>query len=161
MDRFDPLLRAKKIAEQATQAAGLAADMREHAASRISDMREAAAAKFSDIKGVSLAAVTELVDDFNQHLPALREAGYTLTDVAVELSLIPKVIATFVSAPDIAEERIAAVIAEHHEAKLTIALLRALYSAYKLQNSIQIAGMKPRGIILEIGIAPAVVVKFA
>jgi len=111
--------------------------------------------------GLVKGGFKDLVDDFNAHLPALREAGYTVSEVAVELGLMPKMIATFSSAPDISQERIDAVVEEHKEAKMTVALLRALHAAYKLQSSIRIAGMAPRGIVLEIGVAPSVVVKFA
>jgi hypothetical protein len=184
---FDPLNRAKKIAEQATQAASdakenataRAADLREKAASRaeeavgvasgvrdqasvrLSGFREAVAGKLADVKEATIAGVKDIVDDFNEHLPALREAGYTLTDVAVELGLPPKVIASFGSAPDISQERIDAVVEEHKEARGTVTLLRALYTANKLQNSVRIAGMSPRGIVLELGLTPSMVVKFA
>jgi hypothetical protein len=102
-----------------------------------------------------------MIADVNQHLPALREAGYNITEVTVELGLTPKVVATFSTQPDISEERVDAVIEEHREAKVTVALLRALYAAYKLQIGVHVAGLRPKGIALEIGITPAVVVKFA
>jgi hypothetical protein len=140
---FDPLQTAKKVAEQATHAT------------------QAALGKMGDIKEAALSKVREVVDDLNVHLPALREAGYTLSELAVELGLTPKVVATFTSQPDISQERVDAVIDQHKEAKAMIALLRALFSAYKLQNGLHIVGMKPRGIALEIGLVPAVVVKFA
>jgi hypothetical protein len=184
---FDPLNKAKKVAEQATQAAleareqaaaraaeirdrtaaraedalERAAEAREQASARVSDVRDLLVGKFVEIKDAALSSVREMVDDLNAHIPALREAGYTLTEVSVDLGLPPKLVANFASAPDISQERVDAVIEEHKEAKVTVAMLRALHAAHKLQNSIHLVGMRPRAIALEIGLTPGVVVKFA
>ena len=152
---FDPLHQAaKKMAEQAAQVAA-------GATGRASDLKDLVLNKIGDIKESTLAGVKDLVDDLNRHLPALQEAGYTLTELAIEMGLVPKVVATFSSRPDISQERIDAVIEEHKDAKVTVAMVRTLFAAYKLQSGLHIVGLKPRGICIEIGVAPAIVVKFA
>jgi hypothetical protein len=176
MAKFDALTRAKTAAEnaaaragelrekavqQAEQAKTLAADVREQASSRVGELKERLSGKVAEIKDAAVAGIKELADDLNAHLPALREAGYTLTHVALEIGIAPKIKAAFAAAPDISQERVDAVIEEHKEARATVAMLRALYAAYKLQNSIRIAGMKPCDIELEIGLTPAAIVRFA
>jgi hypothetical protein len=187
MPPFDPLTKAKKAAEIAAQAAAgmkvgaaakatelrdkatsrteeaasLAAGIRDQASSRVGDLKERLAGKVTEIKEAAVAGIKDLADDLNQRLPALCEAGYTLTHVAFEIGLAPKVKATFSAAPDISQERVDAVIEEHKDARVTVALIRALYGAYKLQSSIRIAGMKPLDIELEIGVTPAAIVRFA
>src|SRR5215467_8982234 len=126
----------------------LAADVREQASSRMGELKDRLAGKIADIKEAAITGIKDLTDDLNEHLPALREAGYTLTHVALEIGIAPKVKATFAAAPDISQERVDAVIEEHKEARATVAMLRALNGAYKLQNAIRIAGMKPRDIEL-------------
>lgn len=187
MSQFDAFTKAKKAAEQAAQTAAgvresaaakaaelrekatlksdeakaLAVNVREQASSRVGELRERLTDKVAEIKDAAIASMEEMADDLNQHLPALREAGYTLTHVAFEVGIAPKVKANFTTAPDISQERVDAVIEEHKEARATVALLRALFAAYKLQHKIRIAGMHPRDIELELGIAPAAIVKFA
>jgi hypothetical protein len=151
----------EKAAQQAEQAKNLAADMREQASSRVGDLKERVSGKVAEIKDAAVAGIKDLADDLNAHLPALREAGYTLTHVALEIGISPKVKASFAAAPDISQERVDAVIEEHKEARATVAMLRALYGAYKLQNAIRIAGMKPCDIELEIGVTPAAIIRFA
>ena len=146
---------------KAEEAVERAVDAREHAVAKMDGLKICSSANSSKFKDSTVASMKELVDDLNQRLPALREAGYTLAGVSVEIGLIPKVVATFDSADDISEERVEAVIAEHQDAKVTTALLRSLYTAYKLQNAVHIAGMKPRGISLELGLTPAIAVRFA
>jgi hypothetical protein len=187
MAQFDPLSKAKKAAEQAAHAAAamkesaaakatelrdkasvksdeasaLAAEFREQASSRMDDLKERLVGKVADIKDAAIHGIKDIADDLNQRLPALREAGYTLKHVAFEIGLAPKVKATFTAAPDISQERIDAVVEAHKDAKVTVALLRALYGAYKLQRGIRIGGMSPLDIELEIGVTPAAIVRFA
>lgn len=187
MAQFDGLSKAKRAAEQAAQAAKgmkesaaatatelrekaslkseqavtLAADVREQASSRAGDLKERLVGKVAEIKDAAVAGLKDLADDLNQRLPALREAGYTLTHVALEVGIAPKMKATFTAAADISQERVDEVIEEHKDARVTVALLRALYGAYKLQSGIRIAGMKPLDIELELGVMPAVSVRFA
>lgn len=164
MGQFDPLSKARKAAEHAAQAAAgmkeSAAGVRDQASSRMGELKDRLAGKVAEIKDAAITGIKDLADDLNQRLPALREAGYTLTHVALEVGIAPKVKATFTAAPDISQERVDAVIEEHKDARVTVALLRALYGAYKLQNSIRIAGMKPLDIELEIGVTPAAIVRF-
>lgn len=187
MANFDTLTKAKKAAEQAALAAKgmtesaatkatelremavqksedavlLATGVREQAAHRVEDLKDRLAGKVAEVKDAAVAGIKDLAEDLNQRLPALREAGYTLTQVALEVGITPKVKATFSAAPDISQERVEAVIEQHKEARVTVALLRALYGAYKLQTSFRIAGMKPLDIELELGITPAAIVRFA
>ena len=187
MGTFDALDKAKKAAERASQtakeakdqaavkaaeirdltvakaqeASGLAADVRGQAAAKVDGWKHALAEKAIEIKDAALENVKEIANDLNAYLPALGEAGYTLHDVSVEVGIAPKFVATFGARPDITEENIETVIAAHADAKLVAVILRALYGAYKLQNSIKIAGMKPHGIALTLGLAPSVAVKFA
>jgi hypothetical protein len=162
MANFDALNKAKKAAELATQSASdLAVGMRDQAAAKVGGLKDLMVGKIAEVKDAAVSSVKEMVADLNARLPALGEAGYALSGVSVELGIPPKVVATFTAQSEITEERIETVIEQHQDAKVTVALLRALYGAYKLQNGIQIAGMKPRGIELEIGVAPSVNVKFA
>jgi len=168
MANFDPVSKAKQVAEQAAQVAlgvkegatSRAADFGEQTAAKVGGLKDLVAGKIGDIKDAAISEVQRIVADLNQHLPALREAGYALTDVTVDLGLPPNVVASFSAQPDITEERVDAVIKEHEDARLTVTLLRTLFRAYKLQNSIAIAGMKPHGIALTIGITPGIAVKF-
>jgi hypothetical protein len=187
MGQFDALTKAKKAAEQAAQAAAgmkesaaakaselrekaalkseeaaaLATSVRDQASSRMEDFRDRLTGKVAELKDAALASVKDLADDLNQRLPALREAGYTLKSVAFEIGIAPKIKASFSAAPDISQERIDAVIEEHKDARVTVALLKALYGAYKLQGNIRIAGMRPLDIELELGVTPAAIVRFA
>ncbi len=151
----------EKSAAKAEEATAFLAGARDQAAAKVASAKDLIADKMVEAKEAALTGIREVVDDLNEHLPALQEAGYTLSGVAIELGLAPHVVATFSTRPDISRERVEAVMAQHAEAKVTVALLRALYSAYKLQSTVHIAGMKPVGIAVTIGLPPSIVVHFA
>ena len=186
MGTFDALDKAKKAAERASQTAKeakdqaavkaaeirdltvskaheasvLAAEVRDQAAAKVDNWKDAVVDKLIGVKDAALDGVKQLTEDLNAYLPAISEAGYTLKDVSVEVGIIPVIQATFTARPDITEERIQDVMVKHADGKVLPVILRALYGAYKLQNTINIAGMKPHGIMLSLGVAPFVAVKF-
>ena len=175
MGTLDALDKAKKVAEQArdqasataagirdltVSASELASDVRGQATAKVDELKDALGEKIAEIKEAAFERVKRIAEELNGYLPALSEAGYTLQEVSAEIGITPKIDAAFVARPDITQERIDDVIAEHADNKFLAVILRTLFGAYKLQNSIDVAGMKPHGIVLTLGVTPSVAVKF-
>src|SRR5262252_2281043 len=114
----------EKAASKAEEAAALATGHRELAAAKMGDLMEILGGRIADMKGIAFTTIKEMTDDLNKQLPALQEAGFTVSEVSVELALPPKVIATFACSAEVSEERFHAVIEQHKEAKVTVVLLR-------------------------------------
>jgi hypothetical protein len=158
MAEFDVREKVRRAREQAASAA---TGLRDKVSDQVGNARDVLAAGTAELRDAGIARLRESLEDFNATLPALREAGYTLTEVSVGIGIPPTVVATFRAADSITEEQAARVIEENKDRTLTIFLVRALFQAWKLQTSVNIAGMKPRGIAVELGLTPSVVVKFA
>lgn len=137
---------ARKAKEQATAKAG---ELKEQAAARATELKEAGASR-----------VNESIEELNGALPAVREAGYTLAGMEIQIGVPPKIVAKFNTATEISDEKAEALLAEHADHKLTALLLKALLQATRLQSKVKIAGLKPMGVDVEIGLAPHVTVKF-
>jgi len=152
---------AAKAAELAGQASARASDFRDTLASTAGDMKESLASAAADLREASAIKVKETLADFNAAIPVLREMGYTLTDVAISLGMPPNIQATFQVVHEVADEAVSLALEKNAERKLTTFLIRALSQARKLQTSIEVAGMKPRGLSVEIGLSPSVTIKFA
>jgi hypothetical protein len=176
MADFDVLEKAKRAREaaaaraaemvghasaKASAAAAKASDLRESVTSTAQDVKEALAAAASDLREASSAKIRETLADFNSSVPVLREMGYTLSDVEITLGMPPNVQATFQVSHEVTDEAVIQSLEQNADRKLTAFLIRALSQARKVQTSIQIAGMKPRGIKVEIGLSPGVSIKFA
>jgi hypothetical protein len=131
------------------------------AQSSVSDLAsKVASSKVGELKDAGLRKVVEMLDDFNAALPIVREAGYTLSSVDVGIGLPPKVSASFVASAEVSPENVERVLAEHADKKFTMLLVRALYQAWLVQRKIAVAGLKPKGLSVEIGLIPVVTVKF-
>ena len=146
------------VLDKARQRAATVAQSVTSVASDASDSMKKVA---SDAKDASLEKLRQTIEDFNAALPLIREAGYAVGEVNIGVGLPPKIVATFTAAPDITEEHVNAVIEANADKKLTVLLVKSLLGAWKLQNRIAIAGMKPRGMAVELGLVPSVTIRFA
>lgn len=154
--------RAKAARDQAqASVSGLASQATDAAANKAGELRSHVAAKAGELRDATYAKLGETLDDFNAALPVVRAAGYTLSDVTIAVGLPPTVTATFDASSDISAEHVEQLLAAHADKKLTVLLVRALFQAWQLQRRIDIAGLRPKGLSVELGLVPAVTVKFA
>jgi len=153
--------RAKAAGERAqSSVSGLASKASELAANKANDLKVQVAAKAVELKDASLGKLSETLDDFNAALPVLREAGYTLSGVDIEVGIPPKVVARFVTSAEISAETVERLLVEHADRKLTLVLVKALYQAWQLHTKVKIVGLQPKGLSVEIGLIPNVSVHF-
>jgi hypothetical protein len=156
--------RAAELATKATeikeQAATRAGEIKEQAAARAGDVKDQVAARATELKDAGMSRVNETMGEFNDALPAVREAGYALTAVEIQIGLPPKVVAKFSTAAEIPDDKAEALLAQHADKKFTALLLKALFQASRFQSKIHVAGLKATGMDVEIGLTPHVTVKF-
>ncbi len=108
-----------------------------------------------------LNAANELVAEFNQSLPLIPEAGYRLREFEVELGLPPKAKAHFELVETISPEAQAEILIKAKaRGRMSDLLFSSLFKAHQLQNAIKLGNFKMKEIEIEIGILPAVIVKF-
>jgi hypothetical protein len=115
----------------------------------------------TDLREASAAKVRETLVDFNTAVPVLRAMGYALSDVEITLGMPPSLKATFQVSHEATDEAVSQALEQNADRRLIAFLIRALSQARKVQTSIEVAGMKPRGITVEIGLTPGVSIKFA
>ena len=146
--------KARELKEQASVAAD---DLK----TMTTDVKGHIAEQAAGISEIGLAKMNETLADFNAALPALREAGYTLDGVNIDLGVPPRIVANFSSSGAASDETIERLLAENAERNLTAMLVKSINQAAKLQSKINIKGLKPRGLSVEIGLVPRIVVKFS
>jgi hypothetical protein len=137
-----------------------ARQLREQAAATVGNVKESLASAAADARDAGAARIKEAIEEFTSTFPILREAGYQVGEVDIEVGLPPKISANVTASDAVTDEHIAKVLEEHREKKLITLLVKALYQAWRLQSAIQIAGMKPRGMTIELGLVPSVTIKF-
>ena len=151
----------EKVRQAREQAASKALGLKDAVGNKVGDARDLLVSGAADLRDAGAARIRETLEEFNAALPAIRAAGYTLTEVSVSIGIPPAIVASFHSSESATEEAANRILEENKDRKLVVFLVRALLQAWKLQTSIAIVGMKPRAICIELGLAPSVVVKFA
>jgi hypothetical protein len=152
---------AAKASELAQQASDKTGDLKARTAAAAAEVKDQLVDQAADVKDAGLARVNELLEEFNAALPVLREAGYAVEKVDIQLGLPPRIVAGVTSAADVSEARIHGLIAENAERKLAVSLVKALSQARQLQSRIKMAGMQPSGLAVEVGLIPQISIKFA
>src|SRR5262245_277231 len=150
----DAAARARELAEQET---GATEEVQRKATSAKEQITEQAA----EMSETGLAKLNETLADFNAALPALRATGYELDGVNIDLGIPPKIVANFSGGNPAPDEKIEALLAENAERNLTVLLVKSIHQATKLQSKLNVKGLRPRGVSVEIGLVPKVIVKFA
>ncbi len=135
-------------------------DLKDQAGVAASELGDLTAAKLGELKEAGLSVLVEALADFNAALPAAREAGYALQGINVALALPPRVTATFTAPGDVTAEKIERVLAEHVERRFTVALIKSLYQASRVQNKVHVGGLKPSSLSVLIGVPPSVTINF-
>jgi hypothetical protein len=149
-----------KAKEATASATDKAKAMKEQASDAMSELKDQAAAQATRAIDAGLGQVKDGVADFNATLPIVKLAGYTLAEVSLEIGLAPKIIASFHVAQTISDEDTDRIVEEHAENRMAVLLVRALHRAAKLQESLSIAGLKPTGLSVAVGLSPVVAIRF-
>ncbi|MBS0384604.1 MAG: hypothetical protein JSS00_04565 [Proteobacteria bacterium] len=109
----------------------------------------------NELSAAGAQKVQELVTSFQQALPAIKSAGYELTEFEVELGVTPKLIPHFRHAAKSAED-VDAARAMLKDNKLGMMILVALLKAGDMHRQIRVAGFAFSHIEIEMGLIPCV-----
>jgi hypothetical protein len=123
-------------------------------------IRELAAKLSVLLADAAIDRARESLDDFAEVMPILKLAGYTVSEVAVELGLPPKIVASFESLPPVSEQDVEALLKRHEHELVATTMIRALVRARKLQESVKVGDFSPKGLSLSVSVPPSIVVRF-
>lgn len=118
-------------------------------------MSALAGEKFSELKAMGTEKIQELVTSFQQALPAIKSAGYELTEFEIELGVTPKLIPHFRHAAR-SEEHVEEARTLLRDNKLGMVILNALLKAGDVHKQIKVAGFGFSHIEIELGLIPSV-----
>jgi len=114
----------------------------------------------AEIREAGINRLNQTLADFNAALPVLHEAGYVLDAVNLGLGIPPKIVAMFSVGAPVTEEKFQQLVTENEDRKVTVALMRSIHEATKLQSQIKIKGLRPSSLAVELGLIPEIGVRF-
>lgn len=111
--------------------------------------------KLNELSAAGSQKIQDLVNAFQQALPAIKSAGYEMTEFEVELGVTPKLIPHFRHAAKSAEDvDLARTMLKDN--KLGMMILVALLKAGEVHKQIKVAGFAFTHIEIELGLIPSV-----
>lgn len=111
--------------------------------------------KLNELSAAGSQKIQDLVSAFQQALPAIKSAGYEMTEFEVELGVTPKLIPHFRHAAKSAEDvDLARTMLKDN--KLGMMILVALLKAGEVHKQIKVAGFAFTHIEIELGLIPSV-----
>ena len=117
--------------------------------------------KIVDIKNSGIKQVTHsITNDLDRAIPFIHSAGYKIFSIQAQLSLPPKVIATFQFDRVIdraTQEKVLEALDDNMIGKL---VLSALMESFELDKAISIKNMELKRINITIGLPPAIMVDY-
>jgi hypothetical protein len=109
----------------------------------------------NELSAAGSQKIQELVNAFQQSLPAIKSAGYELTEFEVELGVTPKLIPHFKHAPKALDD-VEAARQSLKDNKLGLVILNALLKAGEVHKHIRMAHFGFSHIEIELGLIPCV-----
>ena len=149
--------RAKELAHEAPSCTD---GLRIRAAEVTTQLKDRVTAQTTEAMDAGFAKMSEMLEDLNVAVPVLLEAGNQLDLLSVDLGLSPKIVLRFSTKMGVKEERFNELLQENAERRMTVFLLNALAKAKALQSRVRVAGLKPKGVEVEIGLMPEVSLRF-
>lgn len=121
--------------------------------------KDGALEKMGDLKDVGSEKINQLLEDFESAKPHLKKAGFTLTELSVDIGINPVVTPHF-KCEEVKQETIDQVLSEIDSNKIGKNILNMLIKASKMQQKITIQSMRFSGIAVEVGVIPKVQIKY-
>ncbi|TCK02493.1 hypothetical protein [Phorcysia thermohydrogeniphila] len=112
-----------------------------------------------DLSNLGVEKINESIKQLKDVLPLVKEAGYTLSEIEVEVGMPPTVIIHFqVGSGSTSLEDILSELRE--ENKVGYSIIKGLLFASKVQESLKLKDEKLEEVEIELGIPPKVVLHF-
>lgn len=127
---------------------------------KLKDSANAAKKQAEEASGGIKEKIQSVLAEFNEAIPAIKEVGYTVSEVEIEMGLPPKIKPHFMKEKEVDEETSSKVLEKYKEKKITSLILNSLIKASSIQDGISIGALKFTEVEIEIGVIPTVIVKF-
>jgi len=148
--------RLGRIVDAAKSLGGQAQETAEHGAGALRDLVE----KAGDLAQGGAEAMRSLTDEVNELLPAIRKAGYAVHGVDLDVAIPPKVSVHCKLVADLTPEQQSALLESLAGRTLVSAAVASLFRVADAQRRLSLGSLRPSDVILEVGVTPAVKVRY-
>jgi hypothetical protein len=113
-----------------------------------------------DLKDLGVEKIKATVEELNTTLPYVREVGYSVTRISLEMALTPKIVVSLAKVFEVEDTRFASILEELGQYKVFCTVLGALRQVNNLQAKIRFQGRCLKEVEIELGLPPGVKMVF-
>ena len=121
----------------------------------LGDVKKKGSEIWSNIKSGSKKKLKKGIENLNDALPEIEEAGFVLIRLDVDVSLLPRLFTRFKQVKSISDIERKAILTKTKKNKFLNFILLGLFKAVEIKNEVKIDTMDLKEIELEIGLTPS------
>ena len=122
----------------------------------LGDAKKKGSEIWSSIKSAGKEKLKKSIQNLNDALPEIEEAGFILIRLDVDIALLPRLFTRFKQVRVISDEEREAILNKTKKNKYLNFILIGLFKAVGIKNEVKIDNMDLKEIELEIGLTPSV-----
>jgi hypothetical protein len=150
----------KEKIESLAQAAKDLADKAQEKVGDGADAVRGAVGRIGDIGQIGSEAAQGVTDDLNELLPAIKRAGYKVQGIDLDLAIPPRIAVHCHLEAEVSGSDREALLASLSGHRIATTAIQALFQVSDLQKNLLVGTLKPSDVILELGVSPAVKVRY-
>src|SRR5262245_23936042 len=116
--------------------------------------------KASDLGSLGTDSINSLTEDVNKLLPAIGKAGYKASALDVDAAIPPKIAVHCAMEIDVPEEDRQKLIEALAGDRISTMAVKMLFQVSDVQKALKVGNLKPAEVILELGLSPAVRIRY-
>ena len=121
----------------------------------LDDAKKKGSEIWSSIKSTGKEKLKKGIQNLNDALPEIEEAGFVLIRLDVDIALLPRLFARFKQVRLISDEEQEIILTKTKKNKFLNFILLGLFKAVDIKNEVKIDNMDLKEIELEIGLTPS------
>ena len=122
----------------------------------LGDAKKKGSEIWSNIKSTGKEKLKKGIQNLNDALPEIEEAGFVLIRLDVDIALLPRLFARFKQVRLISDEERETILTKTKKNKFLNIILLGLFKAVGIKNEVKIDNIDLKEIELEIGLTPSV-----
>ena len=122
----------------------------------LGDAKKKGSEIWSNIKSTGKEKLKKGIQNLNDALPEIEEAGFVLIRLDVDIALLPRLFARFKQVRLISDEERETILTKTKKNKFLNFILLGLFKAVGIKNEVKIDNIDLKEIELEIGLTPSV-----
>ncbi len=122
----------------------------------LGDAKKKSSEIWSTIKSAGKEKLKNGIENLNDALPEIEEAGFILIRLDVDIAFLPRLFARFKQVRSISDEERETILTKTKNNKFLNIILLGLFKAVDIKNEVKINNMDLKEIELEIGLTPSV-----